>query len=581
MRIDKTRVLLVQESARADDGWDRLLTDHRLGLQLVPVGGLDEAKAEIARRGADLLLVEGALLQRKGFERLSHTLVENGGVPFIVLVDSYDPAAEIMALRAGAQDYLVRDRLDAGKFWRAARYAIERNRAALRVRRRESRHRALLEAIPDLILRISRQGTYLDISSPPDFVTLAPIDEIVGMNLSETTPPDVAERSLHYIQLALETGEIQIFEYQIPDPGGTRYYEARLVVSGEDEVLAIVRDITDRRNAEKDLWRYAERLDILRDIDQAILAAHSPEAITKEGLGHLQSLIPFQRGSIAIFDLESRMVTVFATHAQENTPRGTGALLSTEMYGDLSKLQRGDVLVKADLQTASTSSPDVEFLRREGVRAYLRAPLITEGELIGVMNLESERPDVFNEEHAEIAREVADLLAIAIWQARLFAQIQHLAITDELTNLYNRRHFFELAQREFDRVKRYGGALSAIMLDIDQFKLVNDTHGHAVGDEVLRKVAARLNASIRETDILGRYGGDEFAILLPETDLIPAHQLAERLRHWIAKTPVDSTVGRLDVTISLGVASLTEDIADLATLIDLADADMYASKQVS
>ena len=173
---------------------------------------------------------------------------------------------------------------------------------------------------------------------------------------------------------------------------------------------------------------------------------------------------------------------------------------------------------------------------------------------------------------------IANQTAVALEKARLFSEVQQLAATDSLAGLHNRRHFFELAGHEFERARRYGRPLAAIMLDIDHFKQVNDTYGHTIGDQVLRAVAARCRESLREIDLLGRYGGEEFVAFLPESDLHGARNAAERLRQCVAEAPFDTLRGPVTVTISLGVASFMESCPGLSELLNQADAAMYAAK---
>jgi diguanylate cyclase (GGDEF)-like protein len=173
---------------------------------------------------------------------------------------------------------------------------------------------------------------------------------------------------------------------------------------------------------------------------------------------------------------------------------------------------------------------------------------------------------------------LSDYAGIAIQNARMFREMQVLAITDSLTGLHNRRHFFDQAGREFDRARRYRHFLSAIMLDIDHFKSFNDAHGHAAGDRVLRAVALLCRKSLREIDILGRYGGEEFAALLPETPLPAAWNAAERLRRGVAELAVETEHGNLSVTVSVGLAAMTDDCPDLPALLARADAALYAAK---
>lgn len=174
---------------------------------------------------------------------------------------------------------------------------------------------------------------------------------------------------------------------------------------------------------------------------------------------------------------------------------------------------------------------------------------------------------------------LADTAAVAIANARLFAEVQLQSITDGLTGLFNRRHVFLLAEREFQRARRFNRSLSALMLDIDHFKLVNDIYGHAAGDQVIAEVATRLRASTRNIDIPGRYGGEEFVLLLPETELPGAVLLAERLRQRVAAHPVTTVGGPLEISVSLGVATSSGEVADVNALINQADANLYAAKK--
>jgi diguanylate cyclase (GGDEF)-like protein len=164
-------------------------------------------------------------------------------------------------------------------------------------------------------------------------------------------------------------------------------------------------------------------------------------------------------------------------------------------------------------------------------------------------------------------------------QRHLLAEVQTMATIDWLTNLYNRRHFFRLGEEEIARARRYKHAISVLMIDIDHFKHVNDNHGHSVGDEVLSTVAKRILAGLRQSDVAGRYGGEEFAIVLPETDLESAAEIvAERLRDTIASRPIDTAEGPLRVSISVGVAGVEHGSEKLLDALTRADAGLYAAK---
>ncbi len=161
---------------------------------------------------------------------------------------------------------------------------------------------------------------------------------------------------------------------------------------------------------------------------------------------------------------------------------------------------------------------------------------------------------------------------------RLTGEIQKLSISDPLTGVYNRRGFFEIGVREIARVKRFGYHLSIIIVDIDLFQQINDTYGHAIGDAILVETAKRCRAQTRKVDIIGRYGGDEFVLLLPETQMAEACLVADRLRTAFLKA-FKIEQQSLSVTISLGVAGLKEDMTELSDLLDKADHALVRAKE--
>jgi diguanylate cyclase (GGDEF)-like protein len=184
-----------------------------------------------------------------------------------------------------------------------------------------------------------------------------------------------------------------------------------------------------------------------------------------------------------------------------------------------------------------------------------------------------------NVEH--ICFSLFDVTDTSIYQKMLkeaLAFLEEASNKDGLTDIYNRRFLDENLDKEFNRAKRYDGKLSIILLDLDYFKKINDEHGHLTGDEVLRQVAHRINTCLRNPDIVGRYGGEEFLVMLPETDIDGAFQLAERLRNNIFKDPINIDDKNIFVTISLGVSELRSDIGSYETLINEADRALYQSK---
>lgn len=159
-------------------------------------------------------------------------------------------------------------------------------------------------------------------------------------------------------------------------------------------------------------------------------------------------------------------------------------------------------------------------------------------------------------------------------------EIELLSQTDSLTGLWNRRHLEESLESEFKRAKRYNKELSIMIIDLDHFKYINDTYGHMAGDEVLREVSAAIKECQRETDFIGRYGGEEIVIILPETDLHTSSNIAETVRKTVESRPVEFEGEVINVTASIGVSSLRKEHENFAMLFSEADEALYNAKKL-
>jgi diguanylate cyclase (GGDEF)-like protein len=175
---------------------------------------------------------------------------------------------------------------------------------------------------------------------------------------------------------------------------------------------------------------------------------------------------------------------------------------------------------------------------------------------------------------------IAGQAAQAILRARLFEQTERMATTDGLTGLVNHRNFQLRFDDELARAARAGRPLAVVLADIDHFKAVNDTYGHATGDAVLRGVAKILQGCARSTDVVARYGGEEFALLLPETDMAGGKQIAERIRTLMEAHRFETELGPLGCTLSLGIAGWPDAAATKAALFEAADACLYHCKRM-
>jgi diguanylate cyclase (GGDEF)-like protein len=281
-----------------------------------------------------------------------------------------------------------------------------------------------------------------------------------------------------------------------------------------------------------------------------------------------------EEGFLALLEEESGQLHLRAAkYSAEDRSRTVYLPVSDTLIGSV--VRTGQPLRTTKAEGALPIRVATGFL----VHSLLYIPLLSKGRTLGVLgvdNIASQRGFSGTEE-AQLAS-LADYATVAIENAHLYNQLQQQAITDELTGLYNRRGLFELGRREVERSLRFNRQLPALMIDIDHFKQVNDTYGHAVGDQVLRVMAERFRRNVREIDIVGRYGGEEFVILLLENDLASAEQVADRLRQLISNIPFQTTKGSIRITVSMGLTAVSAEVGDLAALLQRADQALYLAK---
>jgi diguanylate cyclase (GGDEF)-like protein len=294
-----------------------------------------------------------------------------------------------------------------------------------------------------------------------------------------------------------------------------------------------------------------------------------------------------RHAALALLDADGTSTTVVSNYSSVNDGYDPTGYKIPRDPGSLSDivLKTGRPLHITDIPNNPLLESVRELMEKRGTQTMLVFPLMMWGEAIGTFGLDiGEKGRVFSKVEQHLLQSVMGQISSLVENVRLQESLEQraqeaekLATRDSLTGLYNRRYFFDVAEREFAHARRYGRHLSLIVMDIDDFKQINDQYGHLIGDQLLREAAARMTAVIRAADLLARYGGDEFVLLLPETGrdgaLVAAHRLGD-----VISQPIQIEQGDISVTVSLGVACLSDDHANLPHLLDEADKAMYRHK---
>jgi diguanylate cyclase (GGDEF)-like protein len=321
----------------------------------------------------------------------------------------------------------------------------------------------------------------------------------------------------------------------------------------------------------------SSRAEVLRRITAAATAGSDLGTIVPAFAAEVQALHAFDRLACGFVN-ETGDYIEMVSHP-EGTSWGLGSVLPVVGSGPGFVALNNRPVLQKDLLHEHRYLEDMRLLE-DGLRSYALFPLTSRERAVGVLALGSAREAAFDEGTLARLQPLADAVALAFENVRLFQKTRELSITDEITPLHNFRYFHQALDRELKLVNRYGGALSLLFVDLDRFKPINDQYGHLRGSRTLREVGFLIRAAVRETDIPARYGGDEFVVILPQTEGDSARVLAEKLRRlveghtFLQEEGINARLG-----VSLGVATYPAEASAKEALIRLADKRMYEDKE--
>lgn len=473
---------------------------------------------------------------------------------------------------------------------------IARNRAETALRESEEKFRSFFEQTTDTFSLVDEKGYIIEWNHASELLTgISQKDAIgkIGLDVQfELLPPErrserVYQKMKERFASINKSGEASFFKHilegEIVNTTGNRRSFQQVIFPIQTSKGFMIgssgRDVTQQKmveQAEREQRNLTEALMISSSVLNSSLKMDDVfEAIFEQ----VNIIVPHQGGSLMLINRSNGKAQVYGAVVFQ---KGSYARVEN---GNEFPFRQMPVLVKM-FETKkpviiddTRLLPDwIELHQNFDVRAYLGAPICIKNEVIGFLNLSSAKVGYFEARHADWLLAFANQAAMAIENARLFSQVEQLAVLDELTNVYNRRGLKQIGDREVERAIRFEHPLSALFMDIDHFKEINDNYSHAVGDQVIQSVASISSSLLRSVDIIARYGGEEFVFLLPETELKGAAQTAERLRMEINKTFVTTDAGDLGVTVSIGTASLNKETISLESLIGKADQAVHTAK---
>jgi diguanylate cyclase (GGDEF)-like protein/PAS domain S-box-containing protein len=525
-----------------DDPMVRLLARESLkhsGFRVLEAANGKEALDLFDKFRPDIVMLDVKMPLMDGFSVCSQLRDRpEGKLTPVLMVTGLDDVDSInRAYEAGATDF-VNKPFNWLILGHRLRYMLRASRSIEAYHRSEEKNRALLDAIPDVMFRVDREGGILEIKETKVFRLFSQPDESIGKKLWEVLPFEAANQIISHVERVLDGGGTEIVEYSYAGEEGSCDWEARIVASGENEALAIVRDITERKQSEKALKESEERY--------ALAAKGANDGLWDWDLKTNEMHYSQRWKSMLGFD-------------ENEVGSSPDEWLSRIHHDDIDRVK---LELNAHIERKGSHFQSEHRLRHKN------------GEFRWVL---SRGFAVHNE--AGIAYRMAGSQTDITEEKRMSEQLIREAFYDTLTGLPNRALFMDRLDHAVKRGKRlYDHCFAVVFLDLDGFKLINDSLGHEAGDRVLIETARRIGGFIRQGDTFARLGGDEFVILVEDIrDRKSAECVAERIRE-VFMTPVMLDEREIFLTGSVGIAVSDGEYERSEDILRDADIAMYRAK---
>jgi len=466
----------------------------------------------------------------------------------------------------------------------------ERKQVETQLRSSEEKLRQLIELTPDALVITDKNGGITITNNLCQLMFGYSQDELLGQSVEILIPDRFRKTHIHHRQHYYQSPQIRPMGLgtnmelvgvrkdgtEFPVEIGLNLLESEAGIS----VIAAIRDITERKQTETEFIHRASQLTALNQLSRNIVSTFNLDEIYVFAHQTVEQLMPVDAFFISLVNEQEKTIDdVYLTDLGKQYPNEQ-IFLSTPSITTQVVNTGQSLLIEDDASGMSKEIGTTVYGSGKDTRSILIVPLIRKDKVIGVISAQHYQPNMYTSTHIQLLELLANQVAIAILNARLHAALQQEAIQDPLTGLFNRRFMEESLEKEILRAKRNNKSIVVGILDIDHFKQVNDRYGHDAGDVVLRLFANLLKEKIRSGDIACRYGGEEFALILPDVSTEHAFQIMEKLRQNTNRLPFrykEKTM--IPLTCSIGIAVYPTHGTTSEILIKAADEALYFAKE--
>jgi diguanylate cyclase (GGDEF)-like protein/PAS domain S-box-containing protein len=461
-----------------------------------------------------------------------------------------------------------------------------------------------LESAANGILITDRNGNIQWVNPAFSKMTGYSVDEVIGKNPRIQKSGLVSQDVFTNLWRTILSGNVWHGELINRRKDGITITEEQTIAPVRDgsgqiiHFIAIKQDITERKHAEEVLSKRSEQIDTLNRVMRLLSSTLDLSKLLDMILHEIQQVIPYDSASIWLCRENSLEIIAVHGFPDSETLIGTTYKLSSKDNPNTTVIRTRAPLIEGDISSTYNSST-TGIQSRYPNRGWMGVPMIIGDRVTGMMAFDKNVPDFYNQEQSQFALAFAAQAAIAIENARLYSdaqkelverieaedkllklqkELEEQAIRDSLTGLYNRRFLDETLSRELSRAERDKYSVSVVMLDLDHFKMFNDTYGHDVGDMMLKQLGKLLSSQVRAGDIACRYGGEEFVVVMPKASLSVAKQRANDWRMKFESQVLIHEGEVLNGTLSAGVAVFPLHGTSSEEIVRKADQAMYSAK---